>query len=128
MFNKLYIRPVIAGNITKDQALKCSLKFNQSMLSKFNPEVLPDNEVFFNEAKCLKPGEHVRYLQENIDEKEKNSVMMLNFQLGEYKNKSIEEFQNDLEGNGVQSHQRAVLDWLVAFIKPKYFAELRTKQ
>ena len=54
--------------------------------------------------------------------------MMLNFQLGLHKPaESIEENEQDLVCCK-SSQPRAVLDWLVAFIKPKYFAELRTKQ
>lgn len=74
--------------------------------------------------------------------------MMLNYQFGEFKqnsilrsgrNDSVSEVENE-GSNGKNEEEasessenkapylRAVIDWLVAFIKPKYFAELRTKQ
>lgn len=147
IFNKLYIRTVIAGNIDKQTALSCSLEFKKAMLEKFNSGILSESEVFFNQTRKLQSGEHVRYELVNTDKKEKNSVMMLNYQFGEFKqnsilrsgrNDSVSEVENE-GSNGKNEEEasessenkapylRAVIDWLVAFIKPKYFAELRTK-
>ena len=69
----------------------------------------------------------------NFYKDEKNSVMTLNFQIGpnhpiKRKTEGTLPTEGEGEEKGGDTSLRALVQWMDSYIKPKYFAEMRTKQ